>query len=85
MIRVRVRARARAYFTATEVQVQVTEVAVEGEALQQRPVEEGQWAHLYHLDGCLPRVPWAPPTSHPPDLRASRGSLVADRLTWLRV
>ena len=76
----------RAYLTAAEVQVQITEVTVEGEALEQCPVggrSAGPLLPLTPFSYCSPLE--APPTLHPPDLRASRGSLVVERLTWLRV
>ena len=74
-----------AHLTAAEVQVQIAEVTVEGQALEQRPVG-GRSAGPPLPFAPSPRAPpRTPPTLHPPDLRASRGSLVADRLTWLRV
>ena len=75
----------RAHLTATEVQVQITEVTVEGQALEQRPVGARSVGPPLPFAPSPRAPPRTPPTLHPPDLRASRGSLVADRLTWLRV
>lgn len=59
--------------------------------LRERPCSsalwgEGQQAHVHLSRPFSHGFPVdAPPTLHPPDLRASRGSFVADRLTWLSV
>lgn len=66
--------------------MQITEVTVEGEALEQRPVGGRSAGPLLPFTLFPNGSPLgAPPTLHPPDLRASKGSFVADRLTWLSV
>lgn len=75
-----------AYLTAAEVKVQITEVTIEGEALEQCPVGGRSVGPLLPLSPLSYGFPLdAPPTLHPPDLRASRGSFVADRLMWFSV